>query len=76
MRVHICSGIAPMPRQKRHSFLMIGVSWIFLMFFVIPPYLDIFGMFSIDKQQKGPDLQVYLILRPLCAGAEWYSLHN
>ena len=31
-------------------------------------------MFSIDKQ-KGPDLQVYLILRPLRAGAEWYSLH-
>lgn len=75
IEVQIFEGLAPIPRQKRHSFLMIGISWIFLMFFVIPPYLDIFGMFSIDKQ-KGPDLQVYLILRPLRAGAEWHSLHH
>ena len=52
MKLRIFEGIAPFPRQKRHSFLMIGVSWIFLMFFVIPPYLDIFGMFSIDKSKK------------------------
>merc|ERR1711971_325211 len=55
----IIYGINPMPRQRRHSFLMIGISWIFLMFFVVPPYLDIFGMFSIDKQNR-LDLQVFI----------------
>ena len=29
------------------------------MFFVVPPYLDIFGMFSIDKQNR-LDLQVFI----------------
>ena len=38
------SGIAPFPRSKLHSLMMIGISWVFTLLFVIPPYMDLFGM--------------------------------
>ena len=38
------SGIAPFPRSKLHSLMMIGISWLFTLLFVIPPYMDLFGM--------------------------------
>ena len=37
------SGLAPVPRQCRHSLAMVAVSWAALLCFVLPPYLDIFG---------------------------------
>ena len=38
------SGLAPTPRSNHHSLLMIVISWMYTSLFVIPPYLDIFGM--------------------------------
>ena len=37
------SGLAPFPRSKLHSLMMIGISWLFTLLFVIPPYMDLFG---------------------------------
>jgi len=44
----IVYGLASLPRTNQQSFLMIGISWMFLLSFVIPPYLDIFGRFGLE----------------------------
>jgi len=44
----IISGMAPFPRTNQHSFILIIISWIFLLFFIIPPYMDIFGRFGLE----------------------------
>jgi len=44
----IIHGLAPVPRQGRHSLVMVAVSWAALLCFVLPPYLDIFGRFGLE----------------------------
>lgn len=44
----IIYGIAPFPRSKLHSLMMIGISWVFTLLFVIPPYMDLFGRFGLE----------------------------
>ena len=39
-----CLGLAPFPRSKLQSLLMVGISWVFTLLFVVPPYMDVFGM--------------------------------
>ena len=59
------SGLAPVPRQGRHSLAMVAVSWAALLCFVLPPYLDIFGGSHVTVQcrvEVVAIVQIYWIL--------------
>ena len=42
------SGLAPNPRTRSHSLILLICTWLIVLLFVLPPLLDIFGRYGLE----------------------------